>query len=87
MIRSLMIAAAGMDVQQTNMDIIANNLANVNTSGFKRSRGDFQDMLYQTLIAQGAPSSSTTEAPTGLQYGLGAKVASVSKLFTQGEFR
>lgn len=87
MIRSLMIAASGMDVQQTNMDIISNNLANVNTNAFKRSRGDFQDMLYQTMIPQGAPSSSSTETPTGLQYGLGAKVASVSKIFTQGEFR
>jgi len=87
MIRSLMIAASGMDVQQTNMDIISNNLANVNTSGFKRSRGDFQDMLYQTMIPQGAPSSSSTETPTGIQIGLGARLASVNKIFTQGEFR
>jgi flagellar basal-body rod protein FlgG len=87
MIRSLMIASSGMEVQQTNMDIISNNLANVNTTGFKRSRGDFQDLLYQTITPAGAPSSSTTEAPTGLQYGLGARVVSVNKIFTQGEFR
>lgn len=87
MIRSLMIAASGMDVQQANMDIISNNLANVNTTGFKRSRGDFHDMLYQTLVAQGAPTTASTEAPTGIQYGLGAKVSGITKLFTQGEFR
>ncbi|MBI5419467.1 MAG: flagellar basal-body rod protein FlgG [Deltaproteobacteria bacterium] len=87
MIRSLMIAASGMDVQQTNMDVISNNLANVNTSGFKRSRGDFQDLLYQTIMPPGAPSSSSTEAPTGMQIGLGSRVVSVNKIFTQGELR
>lgn len=87
MIRSLMIAASGMEVQQTNMDVISNNLANVNTAGFKRSRGDFQDLLYQTVMLPGAPSSSSTEVPTGMQIGLGSRVVSVSKIFTQGEFR
>lgn len=87
MIRSLMIAASGMEVQQTNMDVISNNLANVNTSGFKRSRGDFQDLLYQTIMPPGAPSSSSTETPTGMQIGLGSRVVSVTKIFTQGEFR
>ncbi|HEY3489999.1 MAG TPA: flagellar basal-body rod protein FlgG [Candidatus Deferrimicrobiaceae bacterium] len=87
MIRSLMIASSGMEVQQTNMDIISNNLANVNTNGFKRSRGDFQDLLYQNITPAGAPSSSSTEAPVGLEYGLGARVVSVSKIFTQGEFK
>jgi flagellar basal-body rod protein FlgG len=82
-----MIAASGMEVQQTNMDVISNNLANVNTSGFKRSRGDFQDLLYQTITPPGAPSSSSTESPTGMQIGLGSRVVSVSKIFTQGEFR
>ncbi|GAB4361509.1 MAG: flagellar basal-body rod protein FlgG [Deltaproteobacteria bacterium] len=87
MIRSLMIAATGMEVQQTNMDVISNNLANVNTSGFKRSRGDFQDLLYQTVMPPGAPSSSSTEMPTGMQIGLGSRVVSVNKVFTQGELK
>lgn len=87
MIRSLMIAASGMEVQQNNMDIISNNLANVNTTGFKRSRGDFQDLMYQTVVPAGAPSSSSTDTPTGLQFGLGARTVSVSKIFTQGELR
>lgn len=86
MIRSLFTAATGMHAQQLNVDVIANNIANVNTVGFKRARADFQDLLYQTLRAPGAPSGEGTQVPTGLQVGLGVKPVAVQKLFTQGDF-
>ena len=84
MIRALWTAASGMQAQQLNIDVVANNLANVNTSGFKKSRADFQDLMYQTLKVSGAPSTSATEIPTGIQIGLGVKPASVTKIFTEG---
>lgn len=86
MIRSLFTAATGMQAQQMNVDVISNNLANVNTTGFKRSRADFQDLLYQTVRAPGAPSGDGIQIPTGIQVGLGVKPAAVAKLFTQGDF-
>jgi flagellar basal-body rod protein FlgG len=85
--RALWSAASGMQAQQMQIDTIANNLANVNTNGFKRSRAEFQDLLYQTVTAPGAPSSSTTRNPAGIQLGLGTKPASVKKLFSQGDFK
>lgn len=84
MIRSLWTAASGMQAQQVNIDVIANNLANVNTAGFKKSRADFQDLMYQTVKLTGAPSTQSTQNPTGIQVGLGVKPASVSKIFTAG---
>jgi len=87
MIRALYTAATGMEAQQLNIDVIANNLANVNTTGFKRSRADFQDLLYQTLRVPGALSSTNTRVPTGIQVGLGTRPAAVQKLFTQGDFQ
>jgi len=84
MIRALWTAASWMQAQQLNIDVVANNLANVNTSGFKKSRADFQDLMYQTLKVSGAPSTSATEIPTGIQIGLGVKPASVTKIFTEG---
>jgi flagellar basal-body rod protein FlgG len=86
MIRSLWTGATGMQAQQLNMDVIANNLANVNTSGFKRSRTDFQDLLYQTLRLAGTTSSSNTKVPTGIQVGHGSRPAAVQKIFLQGDF-
>jgi flagellar basal-body rod protein FlgG len=85
MIRALWTAASGMQAQQLNMDVTANNLANVNTAGFKKSRADFQDLMYQNLKTTGAPSTSTTQT-VGIQVGLGAKAAAVTKLFTTGNF-
>jgi flagellar basal-body rod protein FlgG len=85
MIRALWTAATGMDAQQLNMDVISNNLANVNTTGFKKSRADFQDLLYQTIELAGSSASSDTENPTGIQVGLGAKTAAVQKIFTVGD--
>lgn len=85
MIRALYSAATGMQAQETNLDVISNNLANVNTTGFKKSRADFQDLMYQAAVEPGAPTSATTMNPTGVQVGLGVKTASVQKLFTQGD--
>jgi flagellar basal-body rod protein FlgG len=86
MIRALYTAATGMEAQQLNIDVIANNLANVSTSGFKKSRADFQDLLYQTLQEPGSPATGTTQLPTGIQVGLGVKPAAVQRIQLQGDF-
>jgi len=86
MMRGLWTAATGMSCQQTNIDVIANNLANVNTNGFKKSRINFQDLMYQNLRMAGASTSSGGQIPTGIQVGMGAKVVSVEKIFQQGDF-
>ena len=86
MIRALWTAASGMQGQQKSIDVVANNLANVNTTGFKRSRADFQDLVYQNLKSTGSPSTSTTQVPTGIQIGLGSRLAAVTKIFTPGDF-
>ncbi|MBA3029222.1 MAG: flagellar basal-body rod protein FlgG [Desulfobacteraceae bacterium] len=87
MLRTLSIAATGMQAQALNIDVIANNLANVNTSGFKKSRADFQDLLYQTLRPAGSQSSEGTQVPTGIQLGQGTRPAAVQKIFVQGEYQ
>lgn len=84
--RSLFTGATGMRAQQLNLDVIANNLANVNTTAFKRSRVDFQDLLYQTLRAPGSISAQGLEVPSGIQLGHGVGIASITKLFLQGSF-
>src|SRR5436305_34284 len=84
--RALFTAASGMQVQQTNIDNIANNLANASTAGFKRSRVEFQDILYQNLRSSGAQSSTSTNLPVGLQVGLGARAVSTERIFSQGDF-
>jgi flagellar basal-body rod protein FlgG len=76
-----------MNVQQTNLDVIAHNMANVNTNGFKRGRADFQDLLYHTLRLQGAQTEAGNTIPTGIQIGLGAMLASVQKVFQQGDYQ
>jgi flagellar basal-body rod protein FlgG len=85
MIRSLSIAATGMHAQETNIDVISNNLANVNTVGFKKSRAAFQDLVYQYTVEPGAQTSQTTMNPTGVGVGLGVKTTAVQKVFTQGD--
>ncbi|MDZ7584171.1 MAG: flagellar basal-body rod protein FlgG [Thiobacillus sp.] len=87
MIRSLWIAKTGLDAQQTQMDVISNNLANVSTSGFKRSRAVFEDLLYQTLRQPGAQSSEQTQLPSGLQIGTGVKPVATERIFTQGNLQ
>ena len=86
MLRTLSIAATGMQAQALNVDVIANNLANVNTAGFKKSRADFQDLLYQTLRAPGSQSAEGTTVPTGIQLGQGTRPAAVQKIFEQGNY-
>jgi flagellar basal-body rod protein FlgG len=87
MIRSLWTAASGMKSQSLNIDVISNNLANVNTTGFKSSRADFQDLLYETLRQAGTSSSENTDVPTGIQVGHGSRPVASHKIFTQGDFQ
>lgn len=87
MIRSLWSAATGMQAQTLNIDVISNNLANVGTSGFKKSRAEFQDLLYQTLRSPGESSSADTQAPTGIQIGHGTRPSATQKIFSQGDFQ
>ena len=84
MSQSLWISKTGLDAQQTRMSTIANNLANVGTTGFKRSRAIFEDLVYQNVRQVGAQSSQDTLLPSGLQIGTGTRVVATEKLFTQG---
>src|SRR5208282_3932563 len=87
MIRALYSAASGMNAQQTNIDNIANNLANSSTNGFKMRRAQFQDLMYQSLVQPGAAAGSQTIVPSGLQIGLGTRPASNEIIFSQGNFQ
>jgi flagellar basal-body rod protein FlgG len=87
MIRSLWIAKTGLDAQQTQLDVISNNLANTSTNGFKRARAVFEDLLYQTLRQPGAASSQQTTIPSGLQIGTGVRPISTERIFTQGNLQ
>lgn len=85
MIRSLWIARTGLDAQQTQLDVIANNLANVSTTGFKKNKAEFQDLLYSNARAAGSDAGGGNQIPTGVQIGHGARLVSTSKVFTEGE--
>jgi flagellar basal-body rod protein FlgG len=74
-----------MKAQALNLDVIANNLANVSTAGFKKSRAEFQDLLYESIRPPGTPSSQDTQVPTGIQLGHGTRPSTVLKIFTQGD--
>src|SRR5512139_2544300 len=87
MIRALFSAASGMEAQQTNVDNIAHNLANANTTGYKMRRAQFQDLLYQSMVQPGASAGQQTVVPTGLQVGLGTRPASNEIIFSQGDFQ
>ena len=87
MMRSLFVSATGMGAQQRQIDTVANNLANVATVGFKKSRNNFQDLLYQIDRAAGSPSSQNTTIPVGIHAGHGVKHISTEKIFTQGDMR
>ena len=82
--RSLWTAASGMTAQQFNIDTISHNLSNVNTTGFKKNRAEFEDLLYQNRRIAGTPATEVTVIPTGIQVGHGVRVASTQKMFTQG---
>ena len=87
MIRALYTAATGMEAQQVNIDTIANNIANVNTTGFKQGRAEFQDLLYQNIRPAGTAASTSTEYPVGLQLGLGTRPVATTRIYKQGDFR
>lgn len=84
MIRSLWIAKTGLDAQQTNLDVISHNLANVSTNGYKRQRAVFEDLLYQNLRQPGAQSTQQTQIPSGLQLGVGVRTVATEHIHTQG---
>lgn len=86
MIRGMFAAATGMVAQQSNIDTIANNLANVNTTGFKRSRASFQDLLYETIRLPGTQTSEGITTPEGIQIGHGVRLSSIAKNFSPGSF-
>ena len=87
MMKSLWIAKTGLSAQQAQLDVIANNLANVGTSGFKRSRAVFEDLMYQTTRAAGAQSSQQTQVAAGMQLGTGVRPIATERLFTQGNLQ
>lgn len=87
MMRSLWTSAAGMIGQQFHIDTISNNLANINTTGFKKTRAEFEDLLYQTERLAGTPSSEVTQYPIGIQTGLGVKISGTQKFYTQGSLQ
>ncbi|HKL74705.1 MAG TPA: flagellar basal-body rod protein FlgG [Halanaerobiales bacterium] len=84
MIGALWTAATGMDSQQTNINVISNNLANVNTTGFKKSRVNFQDLMYQQIRQPGSPNAQGSQIPVGIEVGHGSRVSATQKLFTEG---
>ncbi len=87
MLRGMWSAASGMAAQQTNIDVISNNLANVNTTSFKKSRAEFQDLMYQTLDQGGSETPGGDQIPTGIQVGMGTETLGVQKMFMQGDFQ
>lgn len=87
MMTSLYSAASGMNAQQQNMDVISNNLANVDTAGFKKSRSDFQDLMYSNKREAGETSGEGSSRPLGVQIGNGVRLVGTKKLFTQGNFK
>lgn len=87
MMRSLWISKTGMEAQQTQLDVVSHNLANVGTNGFKRSHAVFEDLMYQSLRQTGANSSEQTQLPTGLQVGLGVRTVATSRQFSQGNLQ
>ena len=86
MIRGLWSGATGMESQQLSIDVVANNLANVSTTGFKKSRSNFQDLMYQTMRMPGATTINGNQVPVGIQVGMGVKPAGVAKVYTQGDY-
>ncbi|WP_243547071.1 flagellar basal-body rod protein FlgG [Pseudodesulfovibrio tunisiensis] len=87
MMRSLWTAATGMVAMQTHIDTLSNNLANVNTTGFKKSRAEFEDLMYQTLQIAGTQNQAGNRLPTGMQIGMGVRPVTVHKFFSQGDFK
>jgi len=87
MVRSLWTGASGMMGQQSNIDVVSNNLANVNTHGYKRQRADFEDLIYQTIRTAGTPATEDSVTPVGIQMGHGVKLADTQRVFAQGSLQ
>lgn len=87
MVRSLWTAATGMNGQQSNIDAISNNLSNVNTTGYKQQRAEFEDLIYQNLKLPGTPATEDTVTPVGIQQGAGVKLAATQRIFSQGSLQ
>jgi flagellar basal-body rod protein FlgG len=87
MLRSLHIARTGLDTQQTQLDVVSNNLANVSTTGFKKGRAIFEDLLYQIIRQPGAQSSQQTQLPSGFQLGVGSRTVATERIFQQGSLQ
>jgi flagellar basal-body rod protein FlgG len=87
MLRSLHIARTGLDTQQTQLDVVSNNLANVSTTGFKKGRAIFEDLLYQTIRQPGAQSSQQTQLPSGFQLGVGSRTVATERIHQQGSLQ
>jgi flagellar basal-body rod protein FlgG len=87
MLRSLHIARTGLDTQQTQLDVVSNNLANVSTTGFKKGRAVFEDLLYQIIRQPGAQSSQQTQLPSGFQLGVGSRTVATERIFQQGSLQ
>lgn len=87
MLRSLSTAAAGMDAQQTRLDVTANNIANVVTPGFKKGRAEFEELMSQVLQTPGTATTATTRSPTGLEVGTGVRVSGTQRMQTQGDIK
>jgi len=87
MIRALSTASTGMQAQQTKLDITANNVANVSTPGFKKVRGEFADLMYQTIRKPGTPTGAGMQSPTGLQVGMGVRTQSSQRIHSQGDLK
>ena len=86
MIRALWSSATGMNAQEMQTDVVANNLANTNTTGFKKSRANFEDLMYMTMQVAGQITPGGGQVPTGIQLGMGVTPTSVQKQFTQGDY-
>src|SRR3954469_4904744 len=84
MIRALSAAATGLEAQQAKIENIANDLANVNTDGYKRTRTEFQDLMYETVKAPGGSLGANSQSPVGIQMGMGVKVGAAHKIFEPG---
>lgn len=87
MMQSLYTASTGMQAMQTQIDTTANNIANVNTIGYKKSRAEFADLMYKTMVYAGTSTSDTTKSPTGIEVGLGVRATAINKIFTEGSLK
>ena len=87
MIRSLSTAATGMEAQEKRLDVTAHNIANVSTTGYKKNRAEFEDLMYQTYTTPGAATGANSQSPTGLQVGMGVRIVATQRMHSQGDMQ